>query len=260
MAACSCCSRPPRISARDFGGCARRAAARPPTAAPFNTPTPTFYSNGAPNTLATDASTRLARPWFTQQASYTYTDDYLYGGGDNEVNNDNARPLVTGSNGASLSLDWNPGALNLTSISAYKDYHFQAVNDEGTVFDVYRNSGGFWNDYKQWSQELRVSGTLGELADYQTGLYYLKVHNVADYRRGWGNDAGAWFATTAQYNRLDRAVNPDGSVSGGRALLQNSLDRAADVVQFAGRRAGHPEREHRGVRPGELAHRRRTSR
>ena len=163
--------------------------------------------------------------WFTQQASYTYQDDYLYGGGDNEVNNDNARPLVTGSNGASLTLDWNLGALNLTSISAYKDYHFQAVNDEGTVFDVYRNAGGFWNDYKQWSQELRVSGTLGELADYQTGLYYMKVHNVADYRRAWGNDAGAWFATTAQYNRLDRAVNPDGSVSGGRALLQNSLDR-----------------------------------
>jgi hypothetical protein len=27
------------------------------------------------------------------------------------------------------------------------------------------------------------------------------VHNVADYRRAWGNDAGAWFATTAQYNR-----------------------------------------------------------
>ena len=191
----------------------------------FNSPTPLFYSNGAPNTLATDASTRLARQWFTQQASYTYAGDYLFGGGDNEVNNDNARPLVTGSNGASLQLDWNPGALNITSISAYKDYHFQAVNDEGTVFDVYRNSGGFWNDYKQWSQELRLSGTLGELADYQTGLYYLKVHNVADYRRGWGNDAGAWFATTAQYNRLDRAVNADGSVSGGRSLLQNSLDR-----------------------------------
>jgi outer membrane receptor protein involved in Fe transport len=191
----------------------------------FNTPTPLFYSNGAPNPLTTDASTRLARNWFTQQASYTYQNDYLYGGGNNEVNNDNARPLVTGSNGASLTLDWNPGALNFTSISAYKDYHFQAVNDEGTVFDVYRNAGGFWNDYKQWSQELRLSGTLGELADYQTGLYYLKVHNVADYRRAWGNDAGAWFASPTQYARLDRAVNLDGSLSGGRALLQNSLDR-----------------------------------
>ena len=31
----------------------------------------------------------------------------------------------------------------------------------------------------------------------------MKVHNVADYRREWGNDAGAWFASAAQYNRLD---------------------------------------------------------
>ncbi len=191
----------------------------------FNTPTPTTYSNGAVNTLATDNVTRLNRPWFTQLGSYTVADDYLYGGGDHELNNDNARPLVTGTNGGSLSLDWNVGDVQITSISAYKDYHFQAVNDEGTVFDVYRNAGGFWNDYKQWSQELRASGTLGELADYQAGLYYFKVHNVADYRRAWGNDAGAWFATTAQYSLLDRAVNPDNSVSGGRALLQNSLDR-----------------------------------
>jgi outer membrane receptor protein involved in Fe transport len=191
----------------------------------INTPTPGFWSDGTVNSLTTDNSTRLNRPWFTQLGSYTYEDSYLYGGGDNEVNNDNGRPLVTGSNGASLQLDWNVGDLNVTSISAYKDYHFQAVNDEGTVFDVYRNSGGFWNDYKQWSQELRFSGTLGALADYQTGLYYLKVHNVADYRRAWGSDAGAWFATPAQYTLLDRAVNPDGSVSGGRTLLENSLDR-----------------------------------
>jgi outer membrane receptor protein involved in Fe transport len=194
----------------------------------INTPTPAVYANGGVNSLATDNSTRLARPYFTQLASYTYADDYLYGGGDHEVNNDNARPLVTGTNGASLNLDWNVGAVQLTSISAYKDYHFQAVNDEGTVFDVYRNAGGFWNDYKQWSQELRASGNIGEIADYQGGLYYFKVHNVADYRRAWGNDAGAWFATTAQYNLLDRAVNPDGSVSGGRALLQNSLDRVIE--------------------------------
>src|SRR6185503_15681586 len=189
------------------------------------TPTPTSYSNGSPNQLATDARTRLARTWFTQQASYTYEDDYLYGGGDNEVNNDNARTLVTGSNGGSLELDWHVGNVDLTSISAYKDYHFQAVNDEGTPFDVYRNAGGFWNDFKQWSQEIRANGSIGDGLDYQAGLYWLKVHNTADYRRAWGNDAGAWFATTAQYNRLDLAVNLDGSVSGGRLLLQNSLDR-----------------------------------
>jgi outer membrane receptor protein involved in Fe transport len=182
----------------------------------INTPRPLLYANGTPNT-SLDNRDRLKRRWFTQLGSYTYEGDYLYGGGDNEVNYDYARPLVTGSNGASLDWNWNLGAFDLTSITAYKDYHFNAVNDEGTPFDVYRNAGGFWNDYKQFSQELRLSSQLGGFADYQTGLYFIKVHNTADYRRQWANDAGAWFATTAQYNRLDTDGN-------GRYLMQNSLD------------------------------------
>ena len=183
----------------------------------FNTPTPAFYSNGAPNPLSTDASVRLARRWFQQLGSYSYEGSYLNGGGDNEVDYDYARPLVTGSNGAALQLDWNVAGLDLTSISAYKDYHFQAVNDDGTPYDIYRNAGGFWNDYKQWSQEFRVNGNIGENSNYQTGVYYMKVHNVADYRREWANDAGAWFASAAQYNRLD-------ANAAGRYLLSNSLD------------------------------------
>ena len=195
--------------------------------------------------MSTDASTRLARRWFQQLGSYSYEDSYLYGGGDNEVDYDYARPLVTGSNGAALQLDWNVAGLDLTSISAYKDYHFKAVNDDGTPFDVYRNAGGFWNDYKQWTQEFRVNGNIGELGNYQTGLYYMKVHNVADYRREWANDAGAWFASAAQYNRLD--ANRRGPLSTAELARW-----PVDVVQLAGGRAGHPEREPRGFRPGEL--------
>ena len=152
----------------------------------INTPTPTTYSNGAPNTLGTDASTRLARPGSRSRRSYTYLDDYLYGGGDNEVTTTTRVRWSPAAMAPRSSSTGTCAALDLTSISAYKDYHFQAVNDEGTPFDVYRNSGGFWNDYKQWSQELRVNGASGDYADYQTGLYYLKVHNVADYRRALG--------------------------------------------------------------------------
>ena len=61
------------------------------------------------------------------------------------------------------------------------------------------------------------------MVDYQTGLYFINVDNSADYRRSWGTDAGSWFASNAQYGRLDVAANPDGSVSGGRYLLRNSL-------------------------------------
>lgn len=183
----------------------------------INLPTPRFYANGAPNPLTTDSATRLARSWFTQQSSYSYAGSYLYGGGQNVVNNDNGRPLVTGSNGATAELNWTLGSHNLTSITAYKDYHFDASNDEGTPFDINRNSGGFWNDYRQVSQEIRLSSKAGGFVDYQTGLFLMKVHNDATYRKIWGSDAGAWFANANQYRNL----NADGN---GRTLLQNSLD------------------------------------
>jgi outer membrane receptor protein involved in Fe transport len=194
------------------------------------TPTPTKYANGSANSLPTDAATRLARPWFKQNLGYTYIGDYLYGGPDGTyVSNDGARPLVTGSNGAFADLNWNLGSHTLTSITAYKDYHFNAVNDEGTPFDINRNSGGFWNDYKQISQELRLSSKAGGFVDYQAGLYFARVTNFNDYRKVFGNDAGAWFASTSQYSTLapiDGAAalvaNPSLRAS-GQYLLQSSL-------------------------------------
>ncbi|MEJ1961618.1 MAG: TonB-dependent receptor [Gammaproteobacteria bacterium] len=187
-----------------------------------NTPTPGLYSNGTANTSLTNEQ-RLSRRWFAQLGSYTPGSNYFYT--DGTVNNDYQQPLVTGSNGALIDVSWQVGNFDVTSISAYKDYHFNAVNDEGTPFDVYRNAGGFWNDYKQISQELRLSSALGERLDYQTGLYFIRVDNSAEYRREWGNDAGAWFASgsptaaagTTQYSRLD-------ADSAGRYLMQNSLD------------------------------------
>lgn len=165
------------------------------------------------NTLVNDAKIRLERRWFTQSPNYTYLDNYL---ATDEVNNDSARPLITGSNGVTAELNWKLETHTVTSITAYKDYHFNAVNDEGTPFDIQRNSGGFFNDYKQVSQEIRLSSQQGGFVDYQTGLFYLDVNNVSDYQRVWGNDAGAWFASNAQYATLDK----DGA---GRYLLINSL-------------------------------------
>jgi len=183
----------------------------------INTPTPRTYSNGTATNLQTDSGTKLGRRWFVQNTGYTPDDFYNGGKTGDLVNNDAARPLVTGSHGATVELNYRLGSGHqLTSISAYKDYHFNAVNDEGTPFDINRNSGGFWNDYKQWSQELRVSSPLGGLLDYQAGLYLIKVKNDAEYQKFWGTDAGAWYANDAQYKALD-------ADTAGRQLLVDSL-------------------------------------
>jgi iron complex outermembrane recepter protein len=185
----------------------------------FYTPTPAFYADGVtPVNLNSDAATRLTRRWFTQKESYTYGNDYLYSAGDDNVYNDAQQPVVTGTNGAALEASWRLGNFDLTSISGYRDYRFNAHNnDEGTPFDIQRSSGQEI-DYSQVSQELRVNSQFGELVDYQTGIYLLRTET--DIRRNviLGADAGAWFATPTQYTALDADGN-------GRYLMQNSLDK-----------------------------------
>ena len=185
----------------------------------FYTPTPAFYADGVTTVNQnSEAANRLNRRWFTQKQSYSYSDNYLYSAGDDSVYNDAQQPVVTGTNGTALELTWKLGNYDLTSLTAYRDYRFNAHNnDEGTPFDIQRSSGQEI-DYSQLSQELRVNSQIGDLMDYQTGIYLLRTET--DIRRNviYGADAGAWFASIAQYNALDADSN-------GRYLMQNSLDK-----------------------------------
>lgn len=181
---------------------------------------PATYSNGA-TTLgvnALDIQAKLGRRWFAERGLFTYERDWL---NNPNVNLDNQRPLVTSLNGASLEVKLALGdAHELTSITAYRDYHFHARNDEGTPYDISLNGGGKVDAYRQRSQELRVTSKAGGFVDYQFGTLFFT--NSVDFGQlgwssGWGSDAGAWFATQLQYNTLDA----DGA---GRELLRNSLD------------------------------------
>ncbi len=192
----------------------------------FNSDTPTEYAGlnetgplagTNTNPLTTDAKTRLNRRWFLDQSEYRYDDDWIGNSKRNAINADNYNPIVTGTNGASAELNWQVAEHEVTSITAYKDYYFAARNDEGTPFDISKNGGGLV-DYKQYSQEFRLSSHTGGFVDYQTGLFFLSTDIAHSTRAGWGSDAGAWFATPQQYTRLDTNTS-------GRALLQDSLSR-----------------------------------
>ena len=173
------------------------------------------YANGqllddSPATGSTNEA-RLARRWFTQNTGYSLADYY------NGPDSDAQRGLVTGNSGLSAELNWKlPTGQTLTSITAIETYHFNAVNDDGTPFDITRNSGGFWNDYRQKSEELRISSPSGGLVDYQAGLFLMEARNSATYQRAWGLDAGAWYASASQYRTLD-------ANAAGQVLMQNSL-------------------------------------
>ena len=180
---------------------------------------PSTYAGGpTTNNTTLDIRGKLARDWFTQQSNYNYERDYL---GNLYPNNDNQRALQTSTNGASLELKWNLGSHDLTSITAYRDYHFHARNDgDATPFDVQLNGGGKNDAYRQRSQEIRLSSKQGGFVDYQVGALFFQ--NSVDFGKdggwnaGWGSDAGAWFANDDQYAALNRSA-------AGRLLMVNSL-------------------------------------
>jgi iron complex outermembrane recepter protein len=184
----------------------------------IRTDLPATFTNTGASTVksSSDIRAKLARRWFTQAGGVDYDRDYL---NNPNVNLDNQRPLITATNGASLEVKWDLGSHELTSITAVRDYHFHARNDEGTPFDISKNGGGKVDAYKQQSQELRIASKPGGVLDYQAGV--LLFRNTVDFGQlgwnsGWGADAGAWFASKLQYDTLD-------TDAAGRLLMENSL-------------------------------------
>jgi iron complex outermembrane receptor protein len=182
----------------------------------FYTPTPADYTDGKPVTSVTN-DVRLNRSWFTQDPNYSYKNVYLYGAGQNAVDIDGGYPVVVGSYGGSLKLDWKLGKYDLTSISGFESFHFNARNDEGTPFAVSTTGGVYDNAYGQYSQEFRLTSTIGTFADYTTGVYLLRQDTNYSTFSNWLQDAGAWYANNSQYATLDADGN-------GRYLMQNTLN------------------------------------
>ncbi len=166
---------------------------------------PTTLNDGSPRT--TTYSTRLARSYFGGYVpiigSYT------------TIDMDQAEPLITRNNGASLIAEWELGDFELTSISAYRGFHFDAKNDsEQTRFAIARS--GTLVDTEQLSQEFRFAGDLSDTLRFQTGIFLFHIDTETLSRNLYGRDAGAFYASNAQYTALNTSAN--------LALLQASLE------------------------------------
>ncbi len=196
----------------------------------FFKPTPKISANGKPTNLNNDASNRLNRRWFKEgDPSYTYQDDYLYGGGQNAFNQDAQYALITASKGGSVEMNWDTGYGKVTSITALRDFEFQARNDgDSTPFDTQKNGGGAVPEFTQLSQELKFSSNIGSLVDYVGGVYYNERDMIKGNRTGYGEDGGAWLAGNTAYNSLDSTnftfQGATSTGSSGQKLLSDSLN------------------------------------
>ncbi len=172
---------------------------------------PTTLNDGSVRT--TTYSTRLARSYFGGYVPII--------GSWTTIDIDQALPLITRNYGGSLVATWNTGPVEIKSISAIRKFHFDANNDsEQTRFAI--NRGGTLVDTEQLSEELRFSGNLTPAIDYQAGLYFFKIDTDTTSRTLYGADAGAFYATNAQYNALNTPA--------GLALLRASLSNVRSAT------------------------------
>lgn len=165
-----------------------------------------------------------ARGWFVGREFgignvYTY-DDYTANEADETVYFNELRGQTVSNKGASLNIDYAFENHTLNSITAWRNYSFDARNDEGTPFDISVDGGG-GVDYKQYSQEFSIESDPGETFDYIAGIIFFQTEDNIVSKTGWGSDAGAWFATTNQYNFLER--NAGVNRGAGKALLHDAL-------------------------------------
>jgi iron complex outermembrane receptor protein len=171
---------------------------------------PTTLNDGSVRT--TTYTSRLARSYFGAYVPII--------GSWTTIDIDQAKPLVTRNYGGSLVATWDVGVFEIKSITAARWFHFDATNDqEQTSFPISRS--GSLVDTEQFSQELRFTGDVTDTIDYQAGLYLLRVETDTNGRSRFGRDAGAFFATNAQYAALNTPAGWD--------LLQEALEGTASI-------------------------------
>ncbi|MDB5756605.1 MAG: TonB-dependent receptor [Massilia sp.] len=155
---------------------------------------PANFADGPART--TTFASRLARSYFNNSDGTAYRPVY----GNNQIEDSQARPQRTRQSGISAEVNARLGDYTLTSITAYRNQHFDIKNGGVTRFDIGDGGQQLWND--QTSQELRLNSALGGKVDYQVGVYGLKAHVYSDDPTSFGADAGAFNASNAQYAAL----------------------------------------------------------
>lgn len=122
------------------------------------------------------------------------------------------------TSGASATLTWNLGAVELVSITAFEemDKVHEEDTDVGPVQGIWPD---FRADYQQFSQEFRLSGE-NEALRWVAGLYYYDADIEGDYALRVDYFGGF-------INFLNDLPEADGGFGGGLALVGAPYDDAA---------------------------------
>ncbi len=180
---------------------------------------PTTFSDGT--VRPTTYSSRLARNWFNDLRNSGQPVTVI--GDPRTVAQDNKQVSRADQQGVSNELNWNALGHKFTSVTAYKYALFEPHHDGDKSTADIMQIGGVTVKNRQWSQELRFASQEQGAVDYQAGLFALHSDATTLSQNLYGNDAGAFYASDAQYARLN-------ATAAGREALRQSLRGVMDTA------------------------------
>lgn len=193
---------------------------------------PLTYANGTPR-----------NGWARRLATgFGYTPSY----DTQDANYDTQARAIARTDGVSNIATLKLGDHVLTSVSAWRRFHYRPDNDsDGTPYPIFKS--GYDVDVDQYSQELRLASPEGGAIDWQAGIYLLKQEVRSNYRVRLLSKATAFFISPllpdavldgVESNQIGRADTTSAAIFGHGTWHIN--DRAAVA---AGLRYTHEDRE-----------------
>lgn len=112
-----------------------------------------------------------------------------------QIFSDKATKVQDTNSGVSAQVDWDLGGVQLTSITAYRQWkntQFQDQDRQGQITRQFASTNDRGDlDFDQTSQELRIASPKGGFVDYVAGLFYLQSKANEQYRRDVARCAGS---------------------------------------------------------------------
>ncbi|QNA86466.1 TonB-dependent receptor [Sphingomonas sp. So64.6b] len=148
----------------------------------------------------------------------------------NYSQNNALQNMKTDQKGVSLQADWDLGFASLTSITAWRYWHFNPLQDsDGTPLDVIQVNVAQTKD-DQYSQEVRLASPPGRFS-WQVGAYLfhqkLKDHFILNQ---FGTDASNFYTT---YARFANPAAPAIVIAPGSQYLDDVDTTVDSVAAFA---------------------------
>lgn len=156
---------------------------------------------------------------------------------DHKVNINGRQHISVHQGGSSVEANWNlNGGYTLTSISAYRYWHFTPANDDNLDASVLNNIGVETHD-RQFSQEFRLASPTGGAMDYVLGAYIFNQNLGNKTSIDYGPQADLFFSGVNPgifnntYSKVNGKIETDSYALFGQATwhLTDKLDFTAGL-------------------------------